>query len=638
MLVTKIDPIKLEGILKKIKEIHQQQNPDSSTGLLNAVKLEKDITDMVEMVEDFSFVKKGMHQTWENQIANQVVQPLYYFRPDALMNVSEDKDDDTIPGLLQNFSKDKDDDITTVVGILQKALRTGNTVKAAGSGHSYSDVATTPDFFIDTHDLKKVASTNDPIQGQLSQSMLKDGSLTLAVEKMNWPDYNPEGNHALFETEAGITIKDLNTILSSRSVGLMNMGGYDGQTIMGAISTSTHGSGITLTPFPDMLRSLVLVTTGKWNGTGMVDKNHDGVYIYRIEPTNGITDPKKYNNSDIQLIQDDDCFNSVICNMGCMGVVYSIVMEVMQEYWLCETRTITTLDKVMAMLSSPAGQPGTLPTALNTVRNLEVLVHPYPMKGLEVVEMDPTLPPETYYPYFKCLVTERNIVPKGTTFPDSKPRDFIVMLMSMFEISFELTVLLLNTFPKLTPAIIDTALSGLVDVNYVKISYDIYNLGLNQNAGFASEIGFALQDKNGGYTNENFKKAVDKIHRIAQNARINGEQYQTSPFSLRFVKSSDAHLSMMQGMNTCMIEMDMITGTYGGPEIMMRYQNNMYDLGGRPHWGLEFDVLSGANNFIADMYPKLDTWMAVYNQFNSKGTFNNKFTDRVGFTKFQFNR
>jgi len=592
---------------QKIGQFLGQVRDEFVHGLLNNMATEIPLSD------------KGMHQTWVNQIANQTVNPLYYFKPNCLLQSTEE-------------------DITSVVGILQRSLTSGNTVKAAGSGHSYSNVATTPDFFIDTHSLNRIADRGNPIKGQLTQNVLKADSLLLADEAVNWPDYNPEGNRALFETEAGIKISDLNNALCNRGVGLMNMGGYDGQTIMGAISTSTHGSGITLPPFPDMLRSLVLVTTGKWNGkTISGGADHKGVYIYRIEPTNGITDPARYNDPDIALIQDDDCFNSVICNMGCMGVVYSIVLEVMQKYWLSETRTLTTLDKVMEMLSSPAGSPGALPTALTDTRNLEVLVHPYPMKGLEIMDIDPTKPAETYYPYFKCLVTQRNIVPEGTVSPDTKPRDFLVQLMSLFKLSFELTVTLLNNYPKLTPAIINTALSGLEDKDYVQIYWKIYDLGLNGDAGFATEIGFALEDES-GYTNQNFKAAVDKIHRIAQNARVNGEQYQTSPFSLRFVKSSNAHLSMMQGTNTCMIEMDMITGTYAGPEIMMRYQNNMYDLGGRPHWGLEFDNLSGANNMIGNMYPNLDKWMAVYDQFNSEGTFNNRFTDRVGFTKHNFVR
>lgn len=89
---------------------------------------------------------------------------------------------------------------------------------------------------------------------------------------------------------------------------------------------------------------------------------------------------------------------------------------------------------------------------------------------------------------------------------------------------------------------------------------------------------------------------------------------------------------MMQGRNTAMIEMDMLTGTYAGEEIMYRYETSMYPLGGRPHWGLEFDLLSGNNRLLERLYPKLSRWMSVYSQFNTLGTFNNSFTQRMGST------
>lgn len=568
-------------------------------------------------------IDPGTHQKWANQLANQIVEPLHLYKPTSL-NDAEDSD--------------------AVVKILKRAVATGNTVKAAGSGHSYSDVATTPDFFIDTHGLNHPSSSQYPIAGQLSQDMLRS-PLPLAIDKVTFPDNDPsnpkdrEKNLALIEVEAGITIKDLNEeVLYKRNVGLKNMGGYDGQTIMGAISTSTHGSGITLPPFPDMLRSLVLATTGKWDGTTISGNQagDEGVYLYRIEPSDGITDPTKYNHPDIQLIQDDDCFNSVICSMGCMGVVYSIVLEVMEMYWLTETRELTTLDKVFDLLKS---DDGSIPDILNEYRNFEVLVHPYPMdENWKVIDMDLSLPPETYYPNFQCLLTKRNIVEQPKPFQRKGHRQVLTQFASHFGIAFEATAAIINSIPRLTPDIVTLALHGLTDEDYVNKYWHIYNLGLNGNAGFATEIGFPLETKEGKYTSDYFKAAVDKIHRIAQNARINGEQYQSSPFSIRFVKESNAHLSMMQGINTCMIEMDMVTGTYGGMEIMMRYQNAMYDLGGRPHWGLEFDHLSGSNNLIADMYPNLDKWVAVYNQFNAVGTFNNRFTDRIGFSKHKFVR
>ncbi len=110
-------------------------------------------------------------------------------------------------------------------------------------------------------------------KGELVPRIIEQLVQTSPVEKgagggttkgpLSWPTYDPENNHALIEIEAGITIHDLNKTLEQRDLGLMNMGGYDGQTIIGATSTSTHGSGITLPPFPDMVRSLVLATTGR---------------------------------------------------------------------------------------------------------------------------------------------------------------------------------------------------------------------------------------------------------------------------------------------------------------------------------------------------------------------------------------
>lgn len=550
---------------------------------------------------DGSITGSGQRQTWANQLANQKVQPLALFCPTSLNS----------PG-----------DTQSIEVILTSALASGCAVKAAGSGHSYSDVATTPDFFVDTHGLNQVSDPEQPITGQLSASVLRS-PLPLSLGPITWGTYDPENNRALIEMESGITIRDLNTELEARNLGLMNMGGYDGQTIIGATSTSTHGSGITLGPFPDMVQSLVLATTGRWNGktiSGSTPGN--GVYYYRIEPTNGITDPNKYSDPLIELIQDDDCFDAVICSMGCFGIIYSVVLEVMQMYWLAEKRYVTTLDQVMSDLAPNPKNPGSVPDKLMSTRNYEVLIQPYPLDWFKVVDMNPAVAPETYYKDFTCLVTERNIAPQPDDPKGHMPLpDWLGTLLD----------LVLNAEPLFTPEAVNISMFTLID-DIVDKSYDIYNLGLGGGVGFAAEIGFSLDDGYGAYTNANFKAAIDKIHQIAQVSREQGCQYQTSPFSLRFVKQSRAHLSMMQGRNTAMIEMDMLTGTYAGAEIMYRYETNMYPLGGRPHWGLEFDFLSGNNGLLGKLYPKLSRWMSAYSQFNTLGTFNNSFTQRMGFT------
>jgi hypothetical protein len=62
-----------------------------------------------------------------------------------------------------------------------------------------------------------------------------------------------------------------------------------------------------------------------------------GSKAYRVEPTNGITDPELFladpevQKHDIQLIQDDDTFNAVVVGVGSMGLVFSLIVEV-QEF------------------------------------------------------------------------------------------------------------------------------------------------------------------------------------------------------------------------------------------------------------------------------------------------------------------
>jgi hypothetical protein len=533
------------------------------------------------------------HQTWKNQLANQVVQPLQYFKPTSLMD----------PG-----------DSQSIVSILNLATTNGCRVKAAGSGHSYSDVATTPDFFIDSHGLSAVANNTKPLVGQLSPSDLNPNTLPLIIGQATWPNYDPENNHALIEMENGITIKNLNETLWNANLGLINMGGYDAQTIIGAISTSTHGSGISLGPFPDMVRSIVLATNGKYNGTTYGSGVPVGnVYLYRIEPTKGITNAATYNHPNILLIQDDDCFNAVTTSMGCMGVIYSLVLEVSQNYWLAETRVMSNWHDVKKSLTTT---DGSIPAILQNTRNFEFYQSPYRF-------------PTQYH----AITTQRNIAPESET-GNGGHRSIITSILGQLEIAIEVLIWFVNRYPSITPLTIYMALKGLVTIDppYVDRSYRVYNLDVNGNGGFASEMAYPIGLDN-SYNVANLTNAMEHIFNTAILARDQGDVYQTSPMGVRFVKKSDSTLSMMHGNNMGMIEFDMVTGTYAGKETMYRLEQGSYQFNARPHWGLNFDYLSGANNFVGQLYPNLDKWMAIYNQFNSLGTFANSFTDRMGFSK-----
>jgi FAD-linked oxidoreductase len=92
---------------------------------------------------------------------------------------------------------------------LVRAVAGARRVKVAGSGHSFTDIACTDGVMIDMSGMRRVLSV--------------DG-LDVTVE-------------------AGITLHELGEELRSRGLAMENQGDVDPQTLAGAISTATHGTG-----------------------------------------------------------------------------------------------------------------------------------------------------------------------------------------------------------------------------------------------------------------------------------------------------------------------------------------------------------------------------------------------------------
>jgi FAD-linked oxidoreductase len=101
-------------------------------------------------------------------------------------------------------------------------------VKVAGAGHSFSDIACTDGLMLDLSRMNRVLR----VQGD---------EVTV---------------------EAGITIRELGPALAERGLALENQGDVDAQTIAGAISTATHGTGGRFANISSQVTGLRLVTGG----------------------------------------------------------------------------------------------------------------------------------------------------------------------------------------------------------------------------------------------------------------------------------------------------------------------------------------------------------------------------------------
>jgi hypothetical protein len=493
---------------------------------------------------------------WRNDTGNQRIYPLCQKTPTTLEQLSE---------------------------IVRDAEADGVTVRAVGSGHSWSDVALTEGVLVRPEGLTK------PLD--IAAASLRPGA--------GEPDERT--GETLVQVQAGMTIAELNAYLQARELALANMGGFDGQTVAGVISTSTHGSGIAFGPLSDLVRSLDVVAA-------------KGV-IHRIERSDGPTDAAAYRaaHPDRELHQQDDWLDAAVVGMGCMGLIYSVILAVRPLFYLLEKRVMSTWAQVREDLAQ-----GSDSAVLQENAHYEVLFSPYPrVKGdVDTVE---------------CLVTTRNPVSTSEYRHDHRrSRSLLMELAARFPLTPVLIDWAARLWPKLCPWMIGQAMKAMVNDNYVNISYRVFNIGAaNYLPAYSAEIGVPVDSR------QRHLKAVARIVEVAEKRAQLGDVYHSSPISLRFVKATSAYLSMMHDRDTVMIELIMAKHTVGGMELLDAHEQALYRLGGRPHWG-QVNTLSASNGFIASMYPRYADWQQVHERLNESGVFDSPFSKRVGISSATF--
>ena len=94
-------------------------------------------------------------------------------------------------------------------------------------------------------------------------------------------------------------------------------------------------------------------------------------------------------------------------------------------------------------------------------------------------------------------------------------------------------------------------------------------------------------------------------------------------------------MSMMHGCDTMMIELIQLTRIEGGYELLAAYEEALYALGGRPHWG-QVNTLTGSHDLVRSMYPRYDDWLQVRRELDPDGVFDSPFTKRVGISTDRF--
>jgi FAD-linked oxidoreductase len=165
------------------------------------------------------------------------------------------------------------------------AAKEGLTVRALGSGHSFTAAAATSGAALDLSGWTGIVAAD-----------LESGLVTV---------------------RSGTTFRELNAALDALGLALANLGDIDAQTVSGAISTGTHGTGARLGGIATQVAGLELVLA-------------DGSVV------------------SCSAAQRPDLFGAARVSLGALGVLSTVTLQCVPAFWLAADERPMPLERVLS--------------------------------------------------------------------------------------------------------------------------------------------------------------------------------------------------------------------------------------------------------------------------------------------------
>jgi hypothetical protein len=245
---------------------------------------------------------------------------------------------------------------TQAIGqLIDKAVQKGETLRALGGGWSFTKVATTNGWMVNTKHLN--------MHFTISESNIDAGYL---------------GPHdQLLLAQCGCSVQELNDYLRSINRSLKTSGASNGQTIIGAISTGTHGSAIDFGSTQDFVVGLHLVLGA-------------GQHIWLERASYPVVSAAFVQKLQTVLVRDDALFNAAQISFGSFGFIHSALLETepvfLLECYRQRVRLDSDLQQIMETLDFSNGTMQPYPT--ERPFHFQVVVNPYDLRdGLYVIQM-----------------------------------------------------------------------------------------------------------------------------------------------------------------------------------------------------------------------------------------------------------
>jgi FAD-linked oxidoreductase len=408
-----------------------------------------------------------------------------------------------------------------VAEIICEAGKSGGTLRVVGARHSWSPLVITDDTLLNLDKVDRILSV-DAEQQRVT-------------------------------VQAGIRIKDLNRILPKHGLAMRNLGSIGEQSIAGAISTATHGTGIKLGALHTQVVGMKLIT-------------EDGRPLTISED------------------EDSELMAAAQVSLGALGVITQVTLQCVPYYNLERKAQPLPFDEVLDRIDD----------LVNDNDRVRLYWLPY-TDVIQVATMNrtdrPPTPRNRYKEWFTDVVVKR-----------------------------ELMELLVET------------------------GYDLYQLpGLDVRIDVVDEINQFMARV--GWTKEELVAPYDRVlnipmppehseceyavpvERAAEAVRLTrriieeNDYHVNFPVEVRFVAADEAMLSPAHNRDVCYVGAYTFGEEFARP-FFDRFEREMKQLGGRPHWGKRLTL---SREEAQRLYPMYDHFDEVRRELDPKGTFANAF-------------
>ncbi|UDY22593.1 D-arabinono-1,4-lactone oxidase [Nocardioides sp. Kera G14] len=182
-------------------------------------------------------------------------------------------------------------DLDELRTMLKQATADGMRVRVVGSGHSYNDVAIAPEVQVSLRHVNRVLHVDE--------------------------------RRAQITVQGGATLHQIRDHMRPLGLAFANMGDIDHQSIGGALSTGTHGTGLHMPAFASQVVALELMLA-------------DGSIIScSAEDT------------------DSDLWDAARVSLGALGIIVSVTIQAVPTYHLRRSDSVVSRQQAYAILAAP---------------------------------------------------------------------------------------------------------------------------------------------------------------------------------------------------------------------------------------------------------------------------------------------